>query len=183
MPIHFRAACLCSAAGGRIKRDSAYRLGFVVVEYRWHPLQGKKLRLYRRTVHAGASVIHVDTDEKVSRELPAWMVDASICRGMELGSPQVSVAGLRELREVVQPSPQATAHLAPGLVSSLKKENESGEPYAKFAEPAVAAAVGVRERDCTERGRKGRSDSHAGRPAAGSNGSAGGRRGQGGDRQ
>src|ERR1700681_2839414 len=64
MPIHFRAACSCSGAGGRIKRDSAYRLGFVVVEYRWHPLHGKKLRLYRRTVHAGASVIHVDTDEK-----------------------------------------------------------------------------------------------------------------------
>ena len=79
------------------------------------------------------------------------MVDASFCRGMEFGSPQVSLAALRELREVVRPSPQATAHPAPGLVSCLKKEKESGEPY---AEPAVAAAVGVREHDCAERGRK-----------------------------
>src|SRR3954453_10149380 len=90
--------CLCLRAGAGIKRDSAYRLGFVVVEYRWHPLYGRKLRLFRRTAHGGAAVVHVEVSGAVSRELPAWMVNDSICRGMELGSPALSIAALNELR-------------------------------------------------------------------------------------
>src|SRR3954467_223885 len=91
------SAPACLRIGGWIKRDSAYRLGFVVVEYRWHPLYGKKLRLFRRTAHSGAAVVHVEVSGTVSRELPAWMVDGSICRGMELGPPTVSIAALNEL--------------------------------------------------------------------------------------
>ena len=100
------AICSCSPAGGGIKRDSAYRLGFVVVEYRWHPLHGKKLRLFRRTVHGGAAVVHVEASGTISRELPAWMVDGSICGGMELGPAQVSIAALNELRRALDAKPQ-----------------------------------------------------------------------------
>jgi hypothetical protein len=168
--------CLCSPAAGRIKRDSAYRFGAVVVEYRWHPLHGKTVPLYRRTVHGGVSVVHVETDDdKTCRQLPAWMVDASICRGMEVGSPQVSLAALRELAQVINASPPAVAS---GLVSSLKKENESIEPTAKITKLAVATAVRVREQDCVERERESGSDSGISRSATRSRESVVRRRGQ-----
>jgi hypothetical protein len=152
-----------------------------VVEYRWHPLHGKRVRLYRRTVHGGVSVVHVDTDDnKTSRELPAWMVDASICGGMEVGSPQVSLAALRELAQAINPAPPTVAS---GLVSSWKKENEPVEPTAKITKPAVATTVGVREQDCVERERESGSDSGTGRSATRGRGSVVGRRGQEGDKR
>jgi IS66 Orf2 like protein len=40
-------------------------------------IRGRRLRLLRRTAHDGNEVVHVETDLGVSRELPAWMVDAS----------------------------------------------------------------------------------------------------------
>src|SRR4051794_11483413 len=121
----------CSRIAGGIERDSAYRLGFVVVEYRWHPQHGKRLRLFRRTVHGGTAVVHVDTSGEVSRELPAWMVDGSICQRMELGPPQVSVAALQELRAVLGRQTHA-ADETPRLVNSLDKEGGSGETASKI---------------------------------------------------
>ena len=138
-----------SSPGPRIKRDSAYRLGFVVVEYRWHPLYGKKLRLIRRTVHDGAAVVHVEASGTVSRELPVWMVDSSICRGMELGPPQVSIAALNELRRALDAKARA-ADQPPGFVNSLVKESESREATAKSIVPAVKAA-GIRNSDSSRR--------------------------------
>jgi len=128
-----------SPAGGGIKRDSAYRLGFVVVEYRWHPLYGKRLRLYRRTAHDGAAVVHVETSGTVSRELPAWMVDGVICAGMELGPPQVSITALNELRLAIGPKCYAVDQPA-GFVSSLIEESETCEAAAKNILPAVESA-------------------------------------------
>ena len=141
--------CSSSAAAGRIKRDSAYRLGFVVVEYRWHPLHGKRLRLLRRTAHDGTAVVHVETSRTASRELPAWMVDTAVCRGMELGPPQVSIAALNELRGVITVSaPQGDQKS--GLVSSLVEESESCEAAENSILPAVKAA-GIRNHNSAGR--------------------------------
>ncbi len=120
----------------------------MVVEYRWHPLYGKKLRLFRRTVHGGAAVVHVEARGTVSRELPAWMVDGSICGGMELGPPQVSIPALDELRRALDAKSKAVDQPdhPPGFVSSLVKESESREATAKDILPAVKAA-GLRSGD------------------------------------
>jgi hypothetical protein len=150
-----------------IKPHSAYRLGFVVVEYRWHPLHGKRVRLLRRTVHGGSAVVHVDAHEGVSRELPAWMVDASVCCGMELGPPEVSLAALNELRSVLG-GESAGAVSKP--VSSLHKEGGSGErAAAKTMQSTVAAVTGLQNTTKPDRGkRKGGGDQSARRPVAGS---------------
>jgi hypothetical protein len=140
--MHSRDTYSFSQAAGGIKRDSAYRLGFVVVEYRWHPLYGKRLRLFRRTAHNGAAVVHVEARGTVSRELPAWMVDGSICAGMELGPPQVSIAALNELRLVIG-SRRKVVDQAAGLVSSLIEESETCETATKGILPTVRAA-GIR---------------------------------------
>jgi hypothetical protein len=121
----------------------------VVVEYRWHPLYGKKLRLFRRTVHDGAAVVHVEASGTVSRELPAWMVDGSICGGMELGPSQVSIAALNELRRTLDAKARAVDQPA-GFVSSLVMESESREANAKNILPAVKAA-GIRNSESSGR--------------------------------
>jgi hypothetical protein len=81
------------------------------------------------------------------------MVDASICQGMELGPPQVSLAALNELRAVLRmdaTSPNQT----PTSVSSLDKEGGSGETAAKNIQPAADAVTGVPNDDKSTR-RKG----------------------------
>lgn len=84
----------------RIKRDFAYRLSFVIVEYRWHPLYGKRAPLHRRTTDGGVEVVHVGAERPISRELPAWMVDRARRQAMELGAPQACLDALMRLRTV-----------------------------------------------------------------------------------
>ena len=156
-----------SSPGRGIKPHSAYRLGFVVVEYRWHPLHGKRVRLLRRTVHDGSAVVHVDVRGGVSRELPAWMVDASVCRGMEqLGPPEVSLAALNELRCVLS---AASAGSVSKAVSSLHKENRSGETAAKTEQSTDAAVARLPNKTKSDWGkREGGSNQSARRRVAGS---------------
>ena len=142
-------------------------IGFCCCEYRWHPLHGKRVRLLRRTVHDGSAVVHVDVRRNVSRELPAWMVDPSVCCGMELGPPEVSLAALNELRSVLG---AASADSVSKPVSSLHKEGGSGEKAStRTAQSTVAAVTGLQNTTKPDRGkRKGGSDQSARRPAAGS---------------
>ena len=146
-----------------IKRDSAYRIGEIVVEYRWHPLHGKRVRLFRRAAHGGVAVIHVDpANDKVSRELPAWMVDSAICRAMEVGDPQVSLSALQELVKAIKTSSPAGGSRP---VSSLEKENEPIEPTKTDTESAVATAIGVSSGVSAERERESGGRASLGRPA------------------
>jgi hypothetical protein len=163
---HIEMQAPCADHG--IKSHSAYRSSFVDVEYRWHPLHGKRVRLVRRTVQGGTAVVHVDTGSEVSRELPAWMVDASICQGMELGPPQVSLAALNELRAVLRMD-ATSLNKTPTSVSSLDKEGGSGETAAKNIQPAAGAVTGVHNDDkSTRRKGTGGSDQSPRRSAAGS---------------
>ena len=93
--------CLCSAASAQSKRHSAYRSQFVVIEYRWHPLYGKRLRISRRSARAQSTTIDVEVRPGLSRELPAWKCEASACSAMSLGPPQVSINALIQLRAVL----------------------------------------------------------------------------------
>src|SRR5262249_12411350 len=146
---HSPGTCLYSPVGGGIKRDSAYRLGFVVVEYRWHPLYGKKLRLLRRTAHGGAAVVHLETRRTVARETPPRMVYGSVCTWMELVPPQVSIAALNDLGAVIAARLKVGKQM-PGFVSSLVKESESCETAEKGILPTVKV-VGVRNSDASGR--------------------------------
>jgi hypothetical protein len=114
---------LCSPAVVGIKQHSTYRLGFAVVEYRWHPLHGQQVRVVRRTGRAGNEVVHVEVSGELARELPAWMLDPSICCGMRLGSPEVSIKALVELRSVLS----ASSVVPSSFVNSSKVEDGSNE--------------------------------------------------------
>ena len=50
---------------------------------------------------ASGRVIHVEVAPGIVTVLPDWMVDASVCAGMALGAPRVSIDALRELRRLL----------------------------------------------------------------------------------
>ena len=137
-----------------------------MVEYRWHPLYGRRLRLYRRTKHDDDEVVHVEVERGLSRELPSWMVDASICRAMDLGPPQLSVAALLELREIVRAQPVSAGNVT-GCVSSMEGDG-SCEAATKSVDPAVSAANGVPNDHTTGPGGAAGSNQHPRRPVTGS---------------
>ena len=85
-PIPSPAMCLFSAIACGTEKYSTYRSAFATVEYRWHPLHGKRLAVFRRAGHRGHEVLHVDAGEDFSRELPAWMCDAGLCSAIQLGA-------------------------------------------------------------------------------------------------
>src|SRR6266700_1434458 len=95
------AASTFSVIGGGSEQHSAYRLGTVVIEYKWHPLHGRRLPLMRRIGCGGNAIVHVEIRVGIWRELPAWMTEASTCAAMSLGPPQLSVVALNELRAVL----------------------------------------------------------------------------------
>ena len=101
MKIPRAARCSCSAIAGGIKTHSAYRLGIVVIAYRWHSLHGQRLPVIRRRGRKGSEVIDVEIRKGLSRELPAWMADEVACAAMLPGSPQVSLSALNELRALL----------------------------------------------------------------------------------
>ncbi|TVQ37707.1 MAG: hypothetical protein EA356_03875, partial [Geminicoccaceae bacterium] len=73
----------------------------VVVQYRWHPLFGRRVRCHYGEKRAGGEVVHLEVAPGVVTTLPAWMLDPLACAGMELGSPRVTIDALNELHALL----------------------------------------------------------------------------------
>src|SRR3954471_1131449 len=142
-------------------RHSAYRSQFVVVAYPWHPLHGQRVRVYGRQGRAGRQILYIEVPPGLSREIPAWMCDGAACATITSGSAQIALAGLIELRAVLD-GHSAGEPAAPSSTSSTAKEglDETSVPQPTGArsrtrrqtEPAATGAGGAAQR--------------AGRPAA-----------------
>ncbi len=146
------------------KRHSAYRFGSAVIAYRWHPLHGQKLPIVRRRGRRGTEIIDVEVQPGVSRELPAWMTDEAACAGMSVGSAQVSVAALTELRAVLS-SPSTTSSLLES--SDGERNNPSDETISKNGKGAVHSGPSPRPKPTARRSEKGGTAESAGGPHAG----------------
>jgi hypothetical protein len=83
-------------------RSHSARIGQEVeVHYRWHPFHGRRAYAHYSEQRAAGRVIHVEIESGVVTALPDWMLDASICAGMTLGVPRVSVDALCDLHRVL----------------------------------------------------------------------------------
>lgn len=69
--------------------------------YRWHPLFGREIRVVRRVGRGWYELVHIEGIGCMSREFPAWMLDAAYCAAVTEGSPQVTVSALQELHDVL----------------------------------------------------------------------------------
>ena len=73
----------------------------VVVRYRWHPLYGQRVRRIQSERRASGELVHVELTPGAVTILPAWKLDAVYCAGLKVGAPQVSLAALCSLRELL----------------------------------------------------------------------------------
>ena len=168
-----RVTSLSSAAARGIKRHSAYRSQFLVVKYPWHPLYGKRVPLNRRAERRDCNVVHVEVRDGLSRELPAWMFDASVCVGMKLGPPQVSAEALTTLREAL--SAQRELGAAGRSSGCSGEEGQSDEAIVKDFKEATSARTVARRPVRTKRGTARGGNKGSGRPTTGSDGRKNGR--------
>ena len=117
----FWAWSTSSAPSGQTEHHSAYCSRSARIEYPWHPLHGRRLRVCQRAVRGGSEVLSLEDRPGLTRELPAWMCDAATCLAMTLGPPLVRVDALSELAATLA----ALAHdpsARPSSTSSLVKE-------------------------------------------------------------
>src|ERR1700730_16168362 len=73
----------------------------VVVQYRWHPLHGQRVRRIQSERRAAGELVHVELTPGAVTILPVWKLDAIYCAGLKVGAPQVSLAALRTLCELL----------------------------------------------------------------------------------
>jgi hypothetical protein len=73
----------------------------VVVQYRWHPLYGQSVRRIQSERRASGELVHVELTPGAVTILPAWKLDPAYCAGLKVGAPQVSLAALCSLRELL----------------------------------------------------------------------------------
>ena len=72
-----------------------------MVRYRWHPLYGQRVRRFQSERRASGELVHVELTPGAVTILPAWKLDAVYCAGLKVGAPQVSLAALCSLRELL----------------------------------------------------------------------------------
>ena len=72
-----------------------------MVRYRWHPLYGQRVRRIQSERRASGELVHVELTPGIVTILPAWKLDAVYCAGLKVGAPQVSLAALWSLRELL----------------------------------------------------------------------------------
>jgi hypothetical protein len=73
----------------------------VIVHYRWHPLCGQSARRIQIEQRATGEFVHVELTAGIVTILPAWKLDAVYCAGHKVGPPQVSLAALYALHELL----------------------------------------------------------------------------------
>src|SRR5260370_16895327 len=71
------------------------------MHYRWHPLYGQSARRIQIERRASGELVHVELAPGVVTILPAWKLDVVYCAGLKVGAPQVSLAALGALHELL----------------------------------------------------------------------------------
>ena len=72
-----------------------------MVRYRWHPLYGKRVRRIQSEQRASGELVHVELTPGIVTILPAWKLDPIYCAGLKVGAPQVSLAALCTVHELL----------------------------------------------------------------------------------
>ena len=138
-----------------------------MVEYRWHPLFGRKVVIHGEVRKLGLLYARCRVDGDAKRaviEIPRWMLDRVRCLAMRLeNAPQVSWQALAEVRAILgategpcvvngrcdlsETKGDADAHpTPPGLVGTTAAVRTGTSPPA-MGEPSRPAAPGSRSVD------------------------------------
>lgn len=120
---------------------SAHHFETVTVYYRWHPLFGQSLRVrQRKKDHHGEWIVCQLIDD-TSLSIPAWMLSPD-CTQFTLGPPQIGIAALLELRDLLS-ALQAPPDCAKASLTSLRQE-AAYEAASEVTPPAVESVFAER---------------------------------------
>jgi len=93
------------AAGCTTERRKTHITDAAEVFYAWHPFYGQEVTIYGERNRRGTVVFACSVGEASKTaplEVPAWMLDAAVCRMFRQGpSAQVTVEALRLLRRTL----------------------------------------------------------------------------------
>jgi hypothetical protein len=71
------------------------------IHYRWHPLYGRSVRRILTERRASGEFAHVELAPGNVTMIAAWKLDTVTCASIKVGIPQVSLAALRNLHELL----------------------------------------------------------------------------------
>src|SRR6266542_5314949 len=74
------------------------------IYYRWHPLYGQSLAVARRQRFPYSEIVYFRLDDGCTCTVPAWMCSVG-CATFTLGPPLISMAALRQLRDLLSTLP------------------------------------------------------------------------------
>src|SRR5215210_69884 len=105
---------------------SAYRIATARIEYPWHPLHGKRLRVVQRLTKGGLDIHWLEERPGLCRVVPAWMCDPAACLGMaELGPPRVAVEALGALAALLKVTTDARRVAASSRASPVEEASDA----------------------------------------------------------
>ena len=71
------------------------------VQYRWHAYFGCDVKIYRKLQRGDGGYVALEREAGIAIMAPVWILDASICKSMTLGSPVISLPALLDLHEIL----------------------------------------------------------------------------------
>jgi hypothetical protein len=108
-----------------------------VVQYRWHPLHGQRVRRIQSERRASGELVHVELTPGAVTILPAWKLDAIYCAGLKVGAPQISLAALRILRELL-------------IACESRLVSADGNIVTQETQDGIAATARAKDEACSE---------------------------------
>ena len=72
------------------------------VHYRWHTYFGADVKVFRTLSRGDGQHVGLERDAGIAILAPAWILDASVCQGFDLGEPVVSTEALCDLHSVLR---------------------------------------------------------------------------------
>ena len=119
----------------------------VTVAYAWHPWSGRPVRAHEvveRATGAWARCSLDDADVVRLREIPTWMLDASVCRSMgRAAAPVAALSALVGLRALLSEA-MASAAAGQPAAAIASRAHEHGDRHAPPPPPASDAGAPAR---------------------------------------
>src|ERR1700676_666494 len=109
------------------------------IHYRWHPLCGQSARRIQIERRATGELVHVELTPGVVTILPVWKLDAVYCAGLKVGAPQVSLAALCALHELL-------------IACESRLVSADGNIVTQEAQDGMAATARTKDRSYSEVG-------------------------------
>lgn len=72
------------------------------VHYQWHAYFGSDVKVFRTLSRGDGQHVGLERDPGIAILAPAWILDASVCQGFDLGEPVVSTEALYDLHSVLR---------------------------------------------------------------------------------